>query len=130
MTDFRELSRLPEDRAYWAGLEQRIASELSPLLRDAARARARWWAPLAARAGGRGAAAAAAGPAVALLIPPRAVQQQAAAAGLPRLSGDDPALAALLRLPVDDPALAALLAGSEPPELASILMARWEEEAR
>jgi hypothetical protein len=50
MTDYRELSRLPKDRGYWTGLEQRMARELSPVLRDRARTRATWWAPLAARA--------------------------------------------------------------------------------
>lgn len=115
MMDFRELSRLPKDPGYWKGLEERIVAELGPRVRDAAEARAGWWAPLAARAWSLGALAAAAGLAALLVLPPRAAERQASPAGL-------------LRLPEDDPALAALLAGSEPPELASMLVARWREE--
>lgn len=117
MMDFRELSRLPRDPGYWKGLEDRIVAELGPRVRDGAEASAGWWAPLAARAWRLGGLAAAAGLAALLVLPPRAAERQTAPFGL-------------LRLPEDDPALVALLAGSEPPELASMLIPQSKAEER
>ena len=56
MSDLRDLSELPDDPAYWNGLEKRIVAGLGPRIQAAPP----WWAPLAARAWTLGGLAAAA----------------------------------------------------------------------
>lgn len=109
MTDFRELSRLPEDERYWRALEERIVGELAPVVHDVATTGAAWSDGLAANALRLGALAAAAGIAALLILPARAVDREVPAAGL-------------LRLPEDDPALVAMLTADAPPALASLLI--------
>lgn len=109
MTDFRDLSRLPRDEGYWKALEERIVGELRPSVREAERARPRWWEPLATRAWSLGALAAAAGFAALLVLPPRTTERPVNPAGL-------------LRLPEDDPRLVALLTAPVPPQLGSMVI--------
>lgn len=107
MTEFRELSRLPTDQAYWDRLEARITGELVPAVHALASARPNWWAPVATRAWALGSLAIAAGIAALLLLPPRA--------------DEDPAPSGLLRMPAGDPALIAFVSAVEPPALASLM---------
>jgi hypothetical protein len=107
MSEFRELSKLPDDQAYWNTLEARITAELSPEVRSLPLARPDWWAPLAKRAWALGGLAAAAGLAALLLVPPRA-RPAAPSTGL-------------LRLP-DNPGLIAFVSAPEPPNLASLMI--------
>ena len=67
MRKLRELSKLPEDPAYWEQLEARIVTRTQV----AGTVEAAWWVPLAARATALGGLAIAAGIAALLLIPPR-----------------------------------------------------------
>ena len=105
MSEFRDLSTLPSDQAYWDRLEGQI------LTGDAVRAVEAvgpgWWAPLASRALALGGLAAAAGIAALLLAPPRT-------------SENPSATPTLLRLP-DDPGMAAFLSSPEPPSLGSLM---------
>jgi len=103
MRKLRELSKLPEDPAYWEQLEARIVTRTQV----AGTVEAAWWVPLAARATALGGLAIAAGIAALLLIPPR---------GSTRNS--NPTL--LFRLP-DDPAMHVFLSSSRPPSLASLM---------
>jgi hypothetical protein len=104
MSEFRELSRLPEDPEYWESLQARVMSglpERSPL-----GAAPRWWAPLADRAWGLGGLAAAAALAALLLVPDRPTPD-----GL-----------ALLSLPAEAPEVRALVSAPAPPSIASLML--------
>ena len=106
MRELRDLSKLPNEPAYWDQLEARIAGsqrgEVAGLQGSS------WWVPLANRALGLGGLAAAAGIAALLLVPPRA----AGAAINPTV---------MFRLP-DDPTMAAFLSSPEPPSLVSMIV--------
>ncbi len=106
MSEFRDLSRLPADPAYWDRLEARITAELGPRVRSAGSA---WWAPVATRASGLGGLAVAAALATLLLVPSRAPDPVAHPTGL-------------LRMPDDDPAMIAFVTAAEPPALAVLVM--------
>jgi hypothetical protein len=107
VSDFRDLSRLPDDARYWEGLEARILADLRGRP-DAVPAAPRWWAPLAARAWALGGVAAAAALAALLLAPGR--------------TEAGPAAAWPLRPPAADPAFEALVASPAPPSVASFLL--------
>jgi hypothetical protein len=105
MSEYRDLSRLPDDQAYWDALESRV---LAGLQDERAVQPAGWSAPLAGRALGLGALAAAAALAALLLVPARATQQVMTAG--------------LLRLPENDPMVAAFVSADAPPSLASLML--------
>ena len=108
MTEFRELSKLPTDQAYWDRLEARITGELVPAVHALPSARPSWWAPVATRAWALGSLAIAAGIAALLLMPPR--------------TPEDTIPTGLLRMPDDDPALIAFVSAAEPPPLAVLMI--------
>ena len=107
MTEFKDLSRLPDDPEYWNRLEARITAELGPSVRALAAARPGWWAPVATRAWGLGGLAIAAGIAALLLLPSRASEATSPAG--------------IFRVP-DDPAMVAFVSAPEPPPLASLMI--------
>jgi len=109
MTDFHDLSKLPDDAAYWHGLEARVLENATPLLCKASSTRPGVWAPLAERAGALGGLAFAAALAALLLVPPRPVSPAAGAPGL-------------LRIPQDDPTMAAFLSSGEPPPVVTLVL--------
>ena len=109
MDDYRELSRLPDDEAYWDELEARVMSGLGPRVARTAE----WWAPLATRAYALGAIAVAAGVAALLLVPGRSAAPPAVGAGLFRMPDDDPAFVAVLSAPAP-PLLGTLLLPEKP----------------
>ena len=108
MSEFRGLSRLPDDPGYWDSLEQRITDELGPRVRAGLPAVEPWWTPLAVRSWGLVGLAAAAGLAAVLLLPPR-VTASAPPSGL-------------LRGPESDPALQLFAAAEEPPAVSSLIL--------
>jgi hypothetical protein len=108
MTEFRDLSKLPEDPAYWDRLEARIAAELAPAVHRLAARKPSWWAPVATRAWGLGGLALAAGLAALLLLPARASEARSQTG--------------LLRVPDDDPAMIAFVSAPEPPSLVSLMI--------
>jgi hypothetical protein len=106
MTEFPDLSRLPDDEEYWERLEARVLAGLGA---PGALPPAEWWAPLAGRAYALGAVAAAAATLALLLLPPRSVEPSAPPTGI-------------LRPPVDDPELAAFLSAPEPPTIGALML--------
>jgi hypothetical protein len=106
MSDFRDLSELPDDEAYWDGLEQRIVAGLGP--RVPARSDA-WWTPLAARAWTLGGLAAAAAIAALLLMPARDEARPVTESSL-------------LLLPNSDPAFVTFVSAPGPPTVGSLLL--------
>ena len=106
MSDLRDLSELPEDQAYWDGLEKRVLAALGPRVQPA---QAGWWTPLAARAWTLGGLAAAAAIAGLLLMPPRAEPNVVTEAGL-------------LLLPESDPAFVSFVSAPRPPAVGSLLL--------
>ena len=122
MSEYRDLSKLPDDDAYWSALESRITGELGPRIRDARVTTALgsddagWWAPLERRALRLAGLAIAGGLAAVLLLPRD-----------PSPEIPDAALAAALRGPTafmlpTDPALAAPLATAGPPAVATLVL--------
>ena len=107
MSEYRELSKLPADQAYWDGLEARITAELGATVRALPEARSEWWAPLATRAFAIGGLAAAAGLAALLLLPSR--------------PGEPVPPTGILPLP-DNPALLSFISAAEPPALLPMLI--------
>lgn len=112
MTEYRDLSKLPDDPAYWAALESRITGDLAPALRSAALARTTggWWAPVARRAGVLAGLAVAAGIAALFLIPPRPPAAPLSPTGI-------------LRPPSGDPLITAFVTSAAPPGIASLIIA-------
>ena len=106
MSDLRDLSELPDDPAYWDGLEKRIVAGLGPRVQAAPTT---WWAPLAARAWTLGGLAAAAAVAALLLMPARAEPSVVTEAGL-------------LLLPESDPAFVSFVSSPRPPAVGSLLL--------
>lgn len=104
MSDYRELSELPRDDAYWRDLEARVLDRLPSVATQEA-GTISWMQPLAKRAAGLGWLAAA-GLATLLLVSGR---PDHGGAGLPFLTWPD------------EPLADAFLAGS-PPALASLLI--------
>ena len=136
MSEYRDLSRLPDDDAYWAALESRITGELGPRIREGAsdpggapvalggardardvrvRDDAGWWAPLEQRAWRLAGLAIAAGLAAVLLLPRDPSPSSTDAAGTIALGP------AAFLLPTD-PALAAPLASARPPSIATLVL--------
>lgn len=119
MSEFPELSKLPDDPDYWTALEARVLAGLPPGPHTAAtagghgRAAAGWWSPFETGAPGLVATALAAVLAALLLLPPR-----------PALEG-----AEMLLAPAD-PAGAAIIAAPSPPSLASLVLPASREAAR
>ena len=106
MSDFRDLSELPGDQAYWDDLEQRIVGGLGP---RAQAVPAAWWAPLAARAWTLGGLAAAAAIAAIVLMPARDAGRASTEPGL-------------LLLPDSDPAFVSFVSAPRPPAVGSLLL--------
>jgi hypothetical protein len=109
MTEFRDLSRLPANQAYWDGLAARIADRLGPRVRAAVTARTRWWAPTTRGTWLAGGLAVAATLAALLLTPPR-------------IAPESPAPTGLLRAPKEDPATLAFVTAPAPPSLALLVI--------
>jgi hypothetical protein len=109
MSDFRELSKLPDDPCYWSDLETRVLSELGPAVRERVWETEGWWAPLAKRAWVLGGLALAAGVAALLLMPPRSVNGRAVPAGL-------------LRVPATDSTVISFVSAPAPPPLATLVL--------
>jgi hypothetical protein len=109
MTEWRDLSHLPEDSGYWNDLEKRIMSELGPQVRAVPATAPHWLAPLAARAWGLTGLAAAAAIAALLLVPPR--KEQRVSVGL-------------LTLPGSDPSFTSFVSASSPPPVGALLLPR------
>lgn len=107
MTEFRDLSRLPDDPAYWEQLESSITGSLAPLVRAGAESRQTWWSPITRQAWALGGLALAAALAVLLLAPPR--------------RDDGPSATGWLRPPESAPAVTAFLASERPPSVATLL---------
>ncbi|MEX2283805.1 MAG: hypothetical protein WEE89_15070 [Gemmatimonadota bacterium] len=105
MSEYRDLSRLPEDQAYWDDLESRVMAGLQDEIIPAEPAGL--WAPLAGRALALGGLAAAAALAALLLVPARTTQQVMTAG--------------LLRLPENDPMVAAFVSAAAPPSLTTLM---------
>lgn len=103
MSDYRELSELPRDDAYWHDLEARLLDRL-PLAAAKETGKPSWMQPLAKRAAGLGWLAAA-GLAALLLVSGRPDRR---GAGLPFLTWPDDPLADAFLAP-SPPALASLL---------------------
>lgn len=89
MSEYGELSSLPEDPRYWDALEQRVLAGLG----ERAAPPLPWWAPLAARAWTLGGIAAAAAIGCVLLVPPRREPPSIVSVGLLQLRGDAALLA-------------------------------------
>ena len=108
MTEFSDLSRLPDDEDYWKRLEERVVTGLHAPASGRFQATPEWWAPLARRAYALGALAAAAAIATLLLLP---------------ASSDAPAPSptGILR-PPEDPAMLAVLSAPEPPALTTLML--------
>jgi len=107
MSEFRDLSRLPSDQAYWDDLEARIVGQAVGAAKAGEVVGPGWWAPLASRALALGGLAAAAGIAALLLVPPRIHDSRGNST-------------TLLRLP-HDPGMVAFLSAPEPPSLVSLM---------
>ena len=108
MRELRDLSKLPNEQAYWDRLEAHIVGQwASGTVGRLGSERAGWWAPFASHAAALGGLAIAAGIAALLLVPPRA-----------RGGVTNPTV--LFRLP-DDPAMVAFLSSPEPPSLGSLM---------
>jgi hypothetical protein len=99
-------SRLPDDRAYWDDLTDRIVAEAEPILRQH-REREAWWQPLAKWSSLIGVTAAAAALLVAVLGPP--------AASSPPVSFEQ-------LLAPEDPVGQAVVAGAAASEISAILL--------
>jgi hypothetical protein len=109
MTEYRDLSKLPDDAAYWDVLESRILAGLA--VRSGADAAPGWSSPLASRAWRLGGLAAAAVLAALLFTPGRSAPA-AGGWGLVSLPEGDPALHALVSAPAPPPLAALLLPGA------------------
>jgi hypothetical protein len=109
MTEYRDLSQLPEDAGYWDALEARVLGAARPRIGRSASASRSVWAPLAERAGALVGMAAAASLAALLLVPARPGTTPTAVSGL-------------LRVPTDDPTLTFFLTSAEPPPVASLVL--------
>ena len=107
MTKFRELSRLPDDPAYWAAFETRILHELGPRVRDGATT-VSVWAPVARHAWKLFAFGVAAAAGSVMLIPQASAQDQGARA--------------LLRPSEPNPAWAAYVQAGEPRSVTSLVL--------
>jgi hypothetical protein len=106
MTEFRDLSRLPDDPAYWEQLESNITGSLGPLVQAGAEAGQGWWSPITRQAWALGGLALAAALAVLLLAPPR---------------DREPSATGWLPPPRNDPAVTAFLASDRPPSVATLI---------
>ena len=115
MTEFRDLTRLPRNEDYWAGLEERIMAELGPRMRGEPASTLAWWEPLANRAWSLGMVATAAAVAAVLILPERAPER-------------DTNLAGLLRVPENEQEFLAVLNAPSPPRLATLVVAMPEIE--
>ncbi len=82
MTELRDLSKLPVDRAYWAGLEAKVTARLESRVRALPATRTRWWVPTARGAWLSGGMAVAATMAALVLVPPRPPVEPATPTGL------------------------------------------------
>jgi hypothetical protein len=111
MSEYPDLSRLPEDPAYWNDLESRVLAGLHTGEAVEVIEQDGWLAPLATRALAIGGLAAAAAIAAILLLPAR--------------SPAPLAVGGLLRMP-DDPIVAAFVAAEAPPALTSLLLGSGE----
>jgi hypothetical protein len=111
MSDLRDLSKLPEDAAYWDELETRIVSGLGPRVPEATA----WWRPLASSAWGLSALAAAAAIGAILLLPAR--------------NGERAVHAGLLQLPASDPGFVKFVAAPAPPRAGTLLLPAREQNS-
>jgi hypothetical protein len=116
MSELHDLSKLPKDPAYWAGLEARLSAQLGPMVaalpgRDV---RTEWWTPVSARAWALGSLAVAAGLAALLLLPPREADPSPPPTGFLRPPNADAAILEVATAP-QPPALASLLFSSAGP---------------
>ncbi|MGH7503983.1 MAG: hypothetical protein ACREL7_19830 [Longimicrobiales bacterium] len=105
MSDLRDLSSLPHDRAYWDDLEARVLAGVGAGAGGIEGPA--WWMPLARRAWTLSGLAAAS--LVALLLVSRADRDHLDPAGL-------------LRVPEGDPRVAAFLLSPAPPPIVSIVL--------
>jgi len=109
MSEFRDLSGLPDDPEYWAALESRVLAGLDtglhavPAPRDAG-GPAGWWSPFESRAAKLVATAIAAVVAAILLLPPRRAES-----------------APPLLLAPTDPIGASIIGAAAPPALGSLV---------
>jgi subtilisin family serine protease len=116
MTDFRDLSRLPDDPAYWAELEARMLAATGDV--GAATGAVRpWWSTLGQRAGTLVGLAAAAGIATLLLVPARPAVE-----AVPAVT--------MLGSAIADPTLARFVAAPAPPAIANLLVDPSREDSQ
>lgn len=101
-------SRLPDDRAYWDGLAERIVAAAEPILREHRKTRA-WWHPMARWSPAIGVAAAAAALILVAVGPPQAARRV------------EPVSLVQLLSP-QEPVAQAVVGGAPAPEISAMLL--------